>query len=622
MTVLKDMNMEMYAGVIQSLVNYAHMQHEGNADDIRNYCEEMLIACIKNVNTAIPYKINKEKIKQMEAFINSDSTNCLMYAPTQVGKTNAIANFIEISFDNHPNVPVVISCDNKNDQLEQMFTRITSHFKYRNDIEYVKVGDKKFGKIMERNFTQKHMIIFCLDNASQISTLSLSFGGYMMMRNPILNKFVLIHDEADVITKDYDVDTPSNGQCESHKKWILFANNVVFRDRNILKRVFVTATPENIVYKYKVDLIRLDIPDNYIGYDKLNYNQIDDLEENNIHDIVIKHQNEFYQKKQNGVILYSTDRKIEDGQKILFESLINNPEITCTINTYNGNGIIARVNNPRFEDELDDFVHLRRDTLKFYIHQDGDIWSIKGLNISDFYEICKKIGSGVIVTIGMDLVARGISFVSSSHDFDAVAATVLIYKPGDTRHAVGASQALGRITGTARPDLPRYVYSTESIIDDYQSFNKNQEQYIKAIENNGGRMTPDEMNDFELKHKISRNLDRAHLRLNPIYRDDILSSASDDEIDGVNKVTLKKWLRPTTNTTVGKMVRFININNEITFDEFKQGIHYEGSDNEFKINIINANNIGTQYGKVWITSDNYKIIRINPNIQAYIDSLN
>ena len=137
-------------------------------------------------------------------------------------------------------------------------------------------------------------------------------------------------------------------------------------------------------------------------------------------------------------------------------------------------------------------------------------------------------------------------------------------------------------------------------------------------------MTPDEMNDFELKHKISRNLDRAHLRLNPIYRDDILSSASDDEIDGVNKVTLKKWLRPTTNTTVGKMVRFLynNTEEEVLFEEFKEGSEYTESDDRFINNITSGSGIGTQYGKVWIASNNYQIIRINPNIQAYIDSLN
>ena len=633
MTVFENMNM--YISIVQSLVNYVHSEHKtSDIDDVRNYYEEMLIACIKNINTAIPYEINKDKIKQMEKFINSDSTNCLMYAPTQVGKTNGIASLIEVSLDKYPNLPVVISCDNKNDQLNQMFTRITEYFIYRNDIVYVKVDDKKFAKIMEKNFTKKHMIIFCLDNASQITSLIQSFGAYMAINNPVLNKFVLIHDEGDVITKNYEVDVPSEGQCESHKKWLQFVNGRDFYNTNILKRVFVTATPENIVYKYSVELIRLDIPNNYVGYDKFNYSTIDDMEEIDIHKIVIKHQNEFYKKKQNGAILYSTDRKIENGQDFVFESLISNPEITCTVNTYNSNGIIARVNNPKFKYELADFIELRKDTCKIFVQQlRPNIWSIKGLSISSFYEICKKIGSGVIVTIGMDLVARGISFVSSSYDFNAVAATVLIYKPGDTRHAVGSAQASGRISGTARPDLPRYLYSTEKIIEDYISFNRNQEQYIQAIEDNGGKMTPEEMNEFELKHKLTRNLDRANLRLNPRYKEDMLEDSDsedsnrednsieedDEKIDNVNKKNLEKWLKPENNDTIAKMVRFIYNNQVVSFYEFKQGINYPGNDTEFLSNINSGRSKNAHYGMLWKNING--IFQLNPNIKNYIDTL-
>jgi hypothetical protein len=483
-----------------------------------------------------------------------------------------------------------------------------------------------------------------LDNSNQIAKLSRAFNDFMNVKNPRLKSFLLIHDEADVITKDYDVDLPSDGQCESHKKWLLFVNNRDFRDKNILKRVFVTATPENIVYKYNIDsFVKLDVPDNYVGYDKINYKAVD-FDEINVTDLILTEQNRLIQQKQNGVIILASERRIQNGQDLLFEEVC--AAVDCVVNTYNGNGIIARVNNPDFEHALDKFIEERIPDSKIVAFQERpNVWNLQKMAICDFYEICRLIGSGVIVTIGMDLVARGISFVSSSRKFNAIAATTVIYRPGETRHAVAITQALGRITGTARPDLPRYVYSTEKIINDYKSFNQNQEQYVQAILDNNGEMTPELMTSIELKYKIFRNLDRAHLRLNPTYKADMIDiqrhvqaessdedSSDDDDytdddttVDGVEKRKLKIWLRNSTTTTIGKMVKFLykngNVNDEISFEEFKQKIDYDKSDEHFRNNLQNGCSYRTQYGKLWTTGNNFQTIEKNPNIQEYIESL-
>jgi hypothetical protein len=566
-----------------------------------------------------------------------------VYAPTQVGKTHAIAKMIELSFEKNPNLPVIISCDNKNDQLQQIFERIKNYFIQKiNDKEIIlfEVSKTKFQKIFVENINKKNMIIFCLDNATQINKLANTILNCIHMQRNAINKLLLIHDEADVITKDYDVNIPSHGQCKSHQLWISLVDLFT---QNQLKRVFVTATPENIVYKYVIDnCIRLNVSNNYIGYDKVNFNAVDEFNEYNVNELAVIQQNRMIREKENGVTLIAWPRKIQDGQDVLFESLISNPEITCVVNTYNGNGIVARVNNPKFTEA----VLKRTEGTSILVSQQEyrqNVWDITGMAIKDFYEICREIGSGVVITIGMDLMCRGISFVSSSKTVNTVAATVLIYCPGETRHGVGLNQAIGRITGTARPDLPRYVFSTQKIIDDYISFNRNQEQYIQAILDNGGKMTPKEMIAVELNHKIGRNLDRAPLRLNPTYKANMLpvnnihvesSNEFDDEIfadnehtiHGVKKVNIKKWLRNSTNSTISKMVRFLykneNVTNEISFEEFKQGIDYHESNNQFRVNIINANSVNSRYGKLWIASNNCEIIRINPYIKDYINSLN
>jgi hypothetical protein len=58
-----------------------------------------------------------------------------------------------------------------------------------------------------------------------------------------------------------------------------------------LKRVFVTATPENCVMLYNIecpDVMKLEIPANYTGYNKIEHQELDDdMQINNlIHDEV------------------------------------------------------------------------------------------------------------------------------------------------------------------------------------------------------------------------------------------------------------------------------------------------------------------------------------------------
>jgi len=566
--------------------------------------------------------------KHFKKFIESDSVNALIHSPTQVGKTAATKDFIEICLDEK--LPVIVSCDNKSDQLEQFYNRISNDF-CSDNVTLVKACDPKLGNIITDCFkNNKKIVIFCLDNASQIKRVKEQIVLMVALENIKLKKIIIAHDEGDVITKDFDIENLKDDQSESHKEWLKMIN--YFSSKEIeLKRIFVTATPENVVYKYKIEhVMRLTVPNNYIGYDKIQYNVLDDPKY--IREILIKEQNRRILEKENGVILYCVDKKIGNGQDPTFISLCSYLE--CVVNTYNGNGITVRINNEKFQARLEKFVTLNNKIKKnkriFYTdestNETKNVWNIKGMSVKDFYQICKEVGSPIIVTIGMDLMARGISFVSSEKSIDTVAATTMIYKPGTTMHAVGLCQTIGRITGTARPDLQRRLYASKSVIENYINYNENQKQYLKEIVENDNIVSSEIMKTIELNKKLSRPMDRKKLGLKPMYKSEESDTESETEgqIDGVDLKKLNKWLNDNLdNSLVGKIVRkmvkyLYDCEGSITFEELKNGIEYEKSDEELKSNIRGGLSMKSQYGKLWEYKNDK--IKLNEKIRKYIDT--
>ena len=173
--------------------------------------------------------------------------------------------------------------------------------------------------------------------------------------------------------------------------------------------------------------------------------------------------------------------------------------------------------------------------------------------------------------------------------------------------------------------MARYVYSTQKIIDDYKSFNKNQEQYVQAILDNDGKMTPELMKSVELKYKIKRNLDRAHLRLNPTYKDDMLpsdeeTSEQQEELgDGIIVDNLYKWCREDNNDITAKILRFLyNINDRISLKDLKEGVNYNGLDESFKSCIKHGQGVRCTYGKLWIVKNNYNEIIMSKKVKDFI----
>jgi hypothetical protein len=230
----------------------------------------------------------------------------------------------------------------------------------------------------------------------------------------------------------------------------------------------------------------------------------------------------------------------------------------------------------------------------------------------------KSLGENCVLTIGKDLICRGISYVGEDTEAP-ITATVMFYRPGKNMNAVGICQTIGRITGCAMPNLERKLYCPKDVYNTYVKYNQNQETYIKEITKEGNTSTTKDTVDSLLFKNFRHPIDRQKLNIQMNMESDEETDVEDTDlvIDGVNLTKLRKWING--NTLVGKMIRYLyQQDTEISFNEFKQGIDYEKSDKEFESLLRGGNN--GQYGKVW-TAVRYNNIKLNPKIREYVDTL-
>lgn len=564
-------------------------------------------------------KKKNEKRTSYVKFLESKSVNGLIWAPTQVGKSAATRVFIETCFEY--NTPVIVSTDNKTDQQEQLYNRIEAELMGA-EVELLKVTDKTFEKDLRKCIEErkKRFVIFCLDNSSQIEKviiqLTSNYVRYEQMAD--IKKIAIIHDEADTVAKDQDTENIKNGQAQSHKKWLELKNLINKRMGNLdLKRIFVTATPENVVLLYQVecpDVMRLEIPATYIGYDKIEHVKMED-------DLKIRRHlsTEVERIKDAGTyeaILYCIDRKIVDGHEVLLKNLSN--QLNCIVNTYNGDGISTYIKTNlrvKFEKKLN------KHDIEF--QKVGRYYKMKNMAIRKFYTIIKSIGENCIVTIGKDLICRGISYVGENVE-DPITATTMFYKPGKTMNAVGICQTIGRITGCAMPSLKRKLYCPEDVYETYVTYNKNQEIFIKKIEQTEDQSTKVVV-DSTIFEEYTRPIDRPKLNLKMkmekkrVESEDEESNSEDEEteIDGVDLKKLRNWIDG--ETLVGKMINYLFEYGSMSSEELKEGVEYYESDDKFLSNIKSGKGLKCQYGKLWTHRNNQ--ITLNKNIRKYIDKI-
>jgi len=605
---------------IQHLMeNFATLYNDASEKELQNVADMLSNLNIKkrqeeSVSAFSKKLIEKENKKRSNyvQFLESESVNAIIWAPTQVGKSNASREFIETCFKY--NVPVIVSTDNKSDQNEQLFTRIQNDLSGA-DVKMIKVMDKSFDDDFEQCLKTKNnrFVIFCLDNSAQIKKLirSIKCLGFDKGFDNI-ERFAILHDEADTVTKDKNVSTIQEDQAESHKKWIELID--IFNKklgRIDMKRVFVTATPENCTMLYNIegaDLIKLEIPATYRGYKDITYNVLeDDLD---IKGVLEKEVRRIKADETKEVILYCIDRKIQDGQDIVLNSLAS--YLKCVVNTYNGNGITAFMRtitkSNKFESQLK--------AIGYSYIRDGKFFTVKDMAIRKFYTICKKIGENCVVTIGKDLISRGISYVSEDQ-YEPLTATTMIYKPGMSMHAVGITQTIGRITGCAMPSLQRRLYAPQEVIETYKTYNKNQETYIKAIEKQDtNKNLTKEIISGMVFEKMNRHIDRAKLNLKMNYA----SNKSEEQQGDTERMKqlIDMWWN--ADTIIGKILRYVyeheNGVNEVELKEFMKDIGSQNVDELF--NELTRQQRG--HSMVFERTQK-KISKIRKEAKEYIDNL-
>ena len=571
---------------------------------------------IQSIDDFTNYVITKEHLhrEHFTRFLTSDSKYFLIYGPTQLGKTDAALTFVKKAMQS--NILTIVSTDNKTDQLEQFYNRFNKGLTRDHCSTLLKVSDSQFDKKFERYIKRStNFVIFMLDNFSQINKIFKTLQKYSKF---LSQKIAFVHDEGDVIIKHNNVDSIVDEQSKSHKSW---KNGFDSLSNFDIKRVFITATPEAVVSLYQVErILEIEKTQTYIGYDNIHFKEIQDTEED-VKRVVTGEITRRFLSQENGIILVCTEKKISSGQDPIFESYCNDfPSVL--ISTYNGqNGITARPVFAFLQDfdmKANAFVDIYNEdknnkTIKLEIN--NGIYNFQGMAIRDFYQICKDTNHSIVITIGMDLMSRGISFVSTKKDHDALAATTMILSVGKNMHNVGLCQMIGRICGTARPELQRRLLATESVICNYIAFNENQKQYLKALRESNGIVSKIIMDQIVLNNKLTRPIDRPALKLKFEYLEEI----EEDEIEIVEErmqELIRNWWNK--DTIIGKILKFIYDSeigvSEQELKEFLREIH---ANYTWYTDLHQPNK---DFFIVFTRSSN-RITNLKPESRTYINSL-
>lgn len=566
----------------------------------------------------------------------------LIYSPTQVGKTNAMIQVIKDSI--YHGISIIVSCDNKKDQLEQFVKRLTQT-KFENTLISIVGNNNNFTNFVEEYIhvdnDYETFIICCLDNASQINKVyeKLTTLNEYLIENDNYDSFdelMILHDEGDVLTKSRDINNIVYNQPASHKEWIKFSNRLIKKGIS-MKRVFISATPENIICLHKPGRVwSLNIPENYIGSDKIEYHSVNNFEDKNIIKILKKECKDRRVNECGGIILYCVERNKNDledknTQNSVFNELrsIENykKHNLDVISVYNSDGITVSLRLRKFRKEFIEI--LVNEKIKHNIIGSGNDTIIvihkNKLSIADFYKYLQDCECNVVLTIGKDLISRGISFVSSKI-VNPLTATTMIYKPGKTLHQVGLCQAIGRLTGTAQPKLQRRLYSTDEISSEYKKFINNQKIIMNAIKANGN-VVSDQVLKSLILDKSKRTIDRRVLKINSDFKfedfDNSSGSETEAEIDGVSRDRMKRlinlWWR--ADTIIGKILRFVYESEVgVSENELKDFIRENGSTNvkAHYDEIIKHDN--RKYNVVFERTNN-NITKINKEAKKYILTL-
>lgn len=486
---------------------------------------------------------------------------------------------------------IIITNDNHTDHQVQMYERVENEFALA-DVVLLKVTDKNFRKNWETCLKNKQRcILFTMDNSTQINKLLDPFNRLHKYMEYIKN-IVLIHDEADTITKDRETSIIEDTQAESHKLWLEFQDTVLNLPQFIFKRLFVTATPANCMALYKIlnaDIIQIEPPTTYSGYKDIQCIPLEDTL--NIKDIA-------WGQVQR---ILDTDNTVGEAIIIVMERLIKNQQkmvedlsIDCplaTIHTYNGTDMVVYTPSNELKNELSNIkINVSRINKKFDIKIrtikvkctiENDILILKKYNMpaADFYKLCKKHTQRAVITIGKDLVTRAVSFVSRCKE-NQLCATTMIYIPSRTMHATGHIQTIGRILGCVRKDLVRTLFSPQDVIDNYINTNMNQDIFLEQAKRNVSGNTMECWYNFVPEHNTTINMDRPKLALGKNFgagQMAIMETRS-SELSLIRR-SINSWKRPNDNSYSSKIFKLFLENEHVHKDVIHETLNEAGSTN-------------------------------------------
>jgi hypothetical protein len=328
-------------------------------------------------------------------------------------------------------------------------------------------------------------------------------------------------------------------------------------------------------------------------------------------------------RKEGGIILYCVERNKDESitdergtQQNVFVSLVKSMRKTGldAISVYNSDGIKVSF---RSKKQRKLFVNkLENMGVKYMMKENKRVIEIKKneIGISKFYGFIQYVGCKVVLTIGKDLISRGISFVSDYKE-NPLTATTMIYRPGGQLHQVGLCQAIGRLTGTAQPGLHRRLYTTDDVYTNYMTFLNNQKHIINVIKQNGNKV-----DEILISHiglcKATRSIDRRVLKLEKDIKFCFEKNIGNTENDEQRmKELIDMWWD--ADTIIGKILKFVY--------EHEEGVHEKSLKKYIRT-------LGTM-SKTWYTDlhtpnkdfvkvfcrDSNRMTRLQYNAREYID---
>lgn len=459
---------------------------------------------------------NFTKETELEKF-----TSKIITAPTQVGKTASIIELLKET-SSRGNWMCSVSCDNKTDQLNQIFTR----FNKANLNVFVLNSCKKrnTNKIIKELKQCKSVVVLLLNNASQIYKLTCLIKE--IKEKCSVTKYLSIHDEGDTLNKIEDAQE-TQIIPESHKEWELHFGFTGEIFEHIL-RVHVTATYENCSNNSRIqgkDIVVLPTPPEYRT--------------------VTKH-----------IKWESNEESLRDSSLITYE--------IERINTFGTGEVILYCYTSLIKEQLEqaELLYNSADCITV-VYNSGSkcVFGYSGYStftksINEVLTDLKATNKAVVV-FGNDLMGRGISFTGNGQK--PLAATVLFHKDSSSTTAVNITQKFGRITGTARPDIKtRTLYCTDKAYKDYQNYLENQKAVYCALEEYP-ELTTMEILKIVDSRKLHRKVDRVSLKkTNKIYKEAATQSTADSAIIAETvkmKRLIKSWKNKSNVSEIAKLFR-------------------------------------------------------------------